>query len=77
MSVIRQARDILIYLHLKYHGDWDRIYQDIKDKEYVDDFIISKDLTEKFVTIIDEEYPKDLRNIVKPSFAIDRREVEI
>ncbi|HBF67974.1 MAG TPA: DNA-protecting protein DprA [Firmicutes bacterium] len=68
------AREIIIYLSLMHDGDWDKIYSDIQNKvkNFSDDDIkreISK-LKCKCITIIDADYPNELKNIYKPPFVL-------
>lgn len=68
-----KGRDIIIYLALKYHGDWNAIYQAIKQKELVNEEDVHlqlKPLKSSVVTIIDEQYPEALKKIYKPPFVL-------
>jgi DNA processing protein len=68
-----KGRDIIIYLALKYDGDWNQIYQAIKEKELVDEPLVQKKLaalTSQVVTIIDDDYPDSLKKIYKPPFVL-------
>lgn len=65
--------DILVYFAIKYEGDWDRIYKAISMKEAVNkidvDETISK-LENDYFTILSENYPEFLKNVIKPPFVI-------
>ncbi|MCQ2793276.1 MAG: DNA-processing protein DprA [Bacilli bacterium] len=69
-----EPRELLIYYSMKYHGDWDKIYQSIQNKEefpnpkIVNDLV--KDLTCNAITIIDEDYPESLKRCYKSPFVI-------
>ena len=66
-------RDILIYFAIKYRGDWNKIYQAIKNKERVDEEEIKHNLELlkcQTLTIIDKEYPLNLKNCFHPPFVI-------
>lgn len=68
-----KGRDIIIYLSIKYAGDWNAIYQAIKNKEFVDEEQVTKavnNISDKYVTIIDEDYPEKLKKIYKPPFVL-------
>jgi DNA processing protein len=68
-----KGRDILVWLSIKYEGDWNSIYQAIKNKELVDEEQVTKsinDVSDKYVTIIDEDYPEKLKKIYKPPFVL-------
>lgn len=68
-----KGRDIIIYLAIKYAGDWNRIYQAIKEKEIVDEDEVQHSiltLKSQVVTIIDDHYPELLKKIYKPPFVL-------
>jgi DNA processing protein len=68
-----KGREIIIYLAIKYHGDWNGIYQAIKQKEIVDEMVVKRQIEGlkcQVVTIIDETYPAALKKIYKPPFVI-------
>ena len=68
-----KARDIVIALWIKCDGDWDKIYQMILKKEDIDVKEYLKDVdTTRYITILDEEYPKDLKMSYKPPFVLER-----
>lgn len=68
-----QGRDILIYLSLKYEGDWDKIMGAVKNKENVvvaeAEEAVSK-IKAHTVTIIDGGYPESLKHAIKPPFVL-------
>lgn len=65
-------RDILLYFSSKYLGDWDKIYNALNIKEEVN----LKELTKineqkrKTITILDVDYPSNLKMIKKPPFVL-------
>ncbi|BDU67704.1 MAG: DNA processing/uptake protein [Candidatus Tyloplasma litorale] len=65
--------DVILYFACKYFGDWERIYIAIQEQEEVD-FEKVKELKRKFknnyLTIVNKNYPKKLRQINKPPFII-------
>jgi DNA processing protein len=68
-----KGREIIIYLAIKYQGDWNAIYQAIKQKELVDEQTVQQALgtiQSEVVTIIDEQYPEALKKIYKPPFVL-------
>lgn len=70
-----KGRDIMIYLATKYNGDWNRIYQAIKEKEHVNEMDVLSTVKEveanvDCLTIIDENYPDEFKQIYKPPFVI-------
>jgi DNA processing protein len=67
------GRDILTFLALKYEGDWNKIYEAIKNKELVDSVTLKetiRTLKSKVCLIIDEDYPEALKKSYKPPFAL-------
>lgn len=70
---ILRGRDLLIYLSLKYNGDWERIYSAVKVKEPVkaDDVLTAiQTVKSRTMTIIDEDYPNALKGVYKPPFVL-------
>ena len=66
-------RKFIIYLAVKYQGDWDLIYSAIKEKEEFDEDEIERTcikVGEEVITIIDEDYPFSLKKIYKPPFVL-------
>jgi len=65
---------ILIYFSIKYKGDWDKIYKALEDKEKVSLSEIQelenelKNYKWKIGTILDQDYPKRLKEAYKPPF---------
>ena len=68
-----EVRDILIYLSIKYKGDFEKIYSAIITKEEVDynkvDEVISS-LKHNAITIIDDNYPDLLKQTYKPPIVL-------
>lgn len=68
-----EARNILAYLSIKYNGNWDNIYDAIKRKEDIVEDEVNKAIDSvhaKFITIIDEDYPKILNSVFKPPLVL-------
>ncbi len=68
-----KGRDIIIHLAVKYAGDWNRIYEAIKAKEPVTSDEIEETLATVrscTLTIIDDDYPEQLKRIYKPPFVL-------
>lgn len=72
------ARQIIIGLSYKYKNDWDKMFQAIKDKE---DFIYTEEEVNKMeetlsssglkvITIVDDDYPEELKQVPKPPFIL-------
>ena len=67
---------ILIFFTIKYEGDWDRIYKALEHKEKVSLKEINQLEKEvenskwNIITIIDKEYPKQLKEAYKPPFVL-------
>lgn len=68
-----KGRDIIIYLSLKYKGDWNMIYEAIKAKEKLDIEAVkvaASSISSGVLTIIDDNYPASLKNTYKPPFCV-------
>lgn len=62
-------RKILLYFALKYNGDYSSILKAIKEKEYVEEkelIGIEDKIKSKYLTILDDDYPNELKNIGTP-----------
>ncbi|WP_368486788.1 DNA-processing protein DprA [Spiroplasma sp. DGKH1] len=64
---------VLLYFALKYHGDWDQIYQALERKEKIsfealDTFEVK--IKCQYITILDPQYPPTLKSIYKPPFVL-------
>ena len=67
------SRENLLYLALKYKGDWNPIYEDISNHEEIDEEEAKKliaTVNSSYITILDEEYPESLRSAYKPPFVL-------
>lgn len=68
-----EIRDVLIYFALVYEGDYDAIYNAVKNKESISQKEIERRLSElkcNCLTILDDNYPHYLKNVYKPPFVI-------
>ncbi len=70
-----KGRDIIVYLAIKYNGDWNAIYQAIKNKELVDEPTVLETVAQAFnkykiIAIIDNDYPESMKKIYKPPFVL-------
>ncbi len=66
-------KDIILYFAHKYFGDWERIYDAIEKQEDVDfdELEILKDQYEdKYLTVLDHDYPSALKHIARPPFVL-------
>lgn len=61
------AREILLALAIKNNGDWDSIYNDLVEKVMPPEEV---EYNGKYITILDEEYPEELKHILKPPFIL-------
>ena len=67
------SRENLLYLALKYKGDWNPIYEDISNHAEIDEEEAKKliaTVNSSYITILDEEYPESLRSAYKPPFVL-------
>jgi DNA processing protein len=68
-----RAKELLLYVSHTYGGEWDEIYNCIKEKrpfdsETVDEY--ASNYPGNFVTIVDESYPAQVKNISEPPFVL-------
>ena len=68
-----KGREIILYLALKHQGDWVSILNTLEKKEF-DSEEQMRELIQKnranYVTIVDDEYPEELKKIYKPPFIL-------
>lgn len=65
--------EILLYLSIKYNGQFDKIYKAIEEKEQLDEKMLEewkKRMKCSFTTIVSEDYPKSLKTIACPPFVL-------
>lgn len=65
--------EILLYLSLKYFGEWMAIYDSLQNKEELKVYDIKKAVNEvdaDWITLISSDYPKNLKTIYKPPFGL-------
>jgi len=68
-------REVLIYLHIIYEGDFFKILRHIQDKESVDPKSVKIEV-EGFlneydvITIVDNVYPNEFKRILNPPFVL-------
>lgn len=64
---------ILAYFSIKYEGDWDSIYKAINQKERIEQTEVDRVVDshdEKYITLLNENYPSRLKSIYKPPFVL-------
>ncbi len=67
------AKTILLYLSVKYKGDWQSIYEAIRRREkfsHEEALEIEKSVKCKVLAITDSEYPDSLKGCFKPPFIL-------
>ena len=69
---MHQSRDILIATALKHEGDWDKILSSMQNGEMPEKTYFDKieHLKCKVVTMLDSEYPQQLKNVHKPPIVL-------
>ena len=76
MEGIKEVLDVnkvLLTMCIVNSGDWDKIYDCIKDKKVFNDSVIKETAslnTEKYITLVDSNYPVQLKNTHKPPFVV-------
>ena len=66
-------RKVLLYFALKYQGDYKKILNAIKEKQQPDILELKEVESKikcKYITIVDNDYPVELRNIGTPPFVL-------
>lgn len=65
------AHDMIVALNEKNHGDWNKVFDDIKSHIPVDNWLdlVDEQLGET-ITMIDEEYPEYVKRTNKPPFVL-------
>lgn len=67
------GKDLLIYLAIKYKGDFKSIVKAIENKEPVDECVAEKAISKlncKVVTVLDDDYPEELRRVYMPPLVL-------
>ena len=70
---IYDGRSLLIYLAVKYEGDYDKICNAIvlrEDPGYEEVMKVNKSLTCKTITLLDYDYPLKLKQVMRPPFVL-------
>lgn len=62
---MKTAKEILIGLCLEHNGNWEKIYKDVLDKKSSE-----TTTTDNVITLLDKEYPENLKQGYKPPFAL-------
>lgn len=65
--------EILLYFTTKYFGEWDKVYKALETKEEIVFEKMkqyAKEQKNNYVTILDDEYPRKLKEVDKPPFVI-------
>ena len=67
------GREILLYLALKYNGDWEKMFHAVETKERIDKALASDLLSQnvgQYITIVDPDYPETIHRSVKPPLVL-------
>lgn len=68
-----KPREMVCYLAIKHNGDWNKIYEGIQIKTLPEESVMIealKTLKSNYITILDDEYPQQLRQVYKPPFVL-------
>lgn len=68
-----EGREILLGLSLKYEGDWDKIYDAIKEKVFLkeEEYLQLKYKNHSnYITFLDDDYPSLLKEVQRPPFVL-------
>lgn len=66
-------RNILLFFTLKYQYNWEKVFNALKNKEQISpDTLenISDKLETDFISLVDHNYPKHLKDIIRPPFVL-------
>lgn len=66
-------KNILFYFVKKHKGLWESVYNSISSKEYISKEqynILKKKTPKNYISLIDHDYPEQLKTIYKPPFSI-------
>lgn len=74
------SRELLIYLNIHYKGSWSEIMKHISNREEIisaEEFydVMSKIDPTDFVTLVDEDYPAELKSLIRPFFVLYRHDI--
>ncbi len=71
-----KARDIVLTVWALCDGDWQRTFDYIRNKRPMSEELIEETLAgldkDDYITIVDEDYPENLKKVSKPPFVIAR-----
>ena len=70
-----ESKKIILALAVKYQGEWEKIYNAMSTKEYqnLDEQFVEETYEQfkgRFITILDKEYPDNLKQVYKPPFVL-------
>lgn len=68
-----KSTELLLALVVKYKGNWEKVYHSLQNKEFPDEeFVnqVAKEYEGKYITILDTEYPENLKMSHKPPFVL-------
>lgn len=68
-----RGREVLLYLSLRYEGEWEEIYRAIHEKQP----LVKEEIEQAvqscqtpYITILDEEYPASFKHVYRPPFVL-------
>lgn len=68
-----KARELLVYLSIRYQGDFDQMLEAIRRKEKIDDDAVKeaiKAVKSSYCTLLDDDYPASLKQVYKPPLVL-------
>ena len=67
-----EGRVLILALHLQYNGNWDKIYRAITNKSEPHRKYLAKakKVQYNYLTLLDKDYPQELKFQYKPPFVI-------
>lgn len=72
---VTRMRKVILYFYTKYKGDFMSIFNAIKNKEIIPSEELEKVVDDtSLITIIDDDYPDELKEQYMPPFVIKRED---
>ncbi|MGI6713563.1 MAG: DNA-processing protein DprA [Bacilli bacterium] len=68
-----KARELLVYLAIRYQGDFDKILEAIRRKEKIEEEKVKEALKTikcSYCTLLDDDYPASLKQVYKPPLVL-------
>lgn len=67
------SREVLLFLSIKYNGDYSKIYKALCNRDYpsIEDVSsVESNISSEYITILDDAYPNELKQLVNPPIVL-------